>query len=133
MNAPTRHHEASLHPAPAWPVVPHCEYDPDEFQAIVIETVDARLLRVTGRAVSPTSGWTVGFAAANPGIVPHPDSLWLEIREQTPRDARDGAPAEVDFEAIIEDSRAQEVVIRFRWREGFILPVRERERVLAGR
>jgi hypothetical protein len=33
---------------------------------------------------------------------------------------------ETSVEAMIEDAHAKEVVIRFPWRDGFVLPLRER-------
>jgi hypothetical protein len=60
--------------------------------------------------------------AANPGVVPRPETLWLELRESEPRTAP-RVVTETTVEAIIEDSPARAVVIRFGWREGFSIPV----------
>jgi len=103
----------------------HCEYSPADFRAIVIETPHIRLIHVSGTGLCPSPGWKLELVAANPGIVPHPESLWLEIRETQPRVPGAYAPTESSLEAIIEDSRAEQVVIRFRKREGFVLPLRE--------
>ncbi|HEY9324448.1 MAG TPA: hypothetical protein VIP50_05935 [Agromyces sp.] len=104
----------------------HCEYSAADFEATVIETTDTRLIHVTGHGLCSGQGWTVELVAANPGVVPHPESLWLELRETPPRTDRPRALTETHVEAIIEDAHAQQVVIRFRWREGFVLPLRER-------
>ncbi|WP_022892573.1 hypothetical protein [Agromyces subbeticus] len=104
----------------------HCEFSAADFRAIVIETPSIRLIHVSGSGLCASPGWKLELVAANPGVVPHPESLWLEIRETPPRTDGPHRPAETAVEAIIEDARAQEVVIRFRWREGFILPLRER-------
>ncbi len=100
----------------------HCDFSAVDFRAIAIETSDGRLIRVTGSGLCPTGGWQLRLIAANPGVVPHPESLWLELREN----ARAGAPrvvTETEVEVIVEDSRAEEVQIRFGWREGFAIPV----------
>lgn len=104
----------------------HCEFSADDFRAIVIETTDTRLIHVSGYGLCASPGWKLELVAANPGVVPHPESLWLEIRETPPRATDPGVLTEAPVEAIIEDARAKEVVIRFRWREGIILPLRER-------
>ncbi|GAA1789955.1 hypothetical protein [Agromyces lapidis] len=104
----------------------HCEYAVADFDATVVETCDARLIRVTGHGLAPSSGWRLELVAANPGVVPHPESLWLEVRETPPAEPRPRVLSEVPVEAIIEDLQAREIVVRFRWREGFRLPLRER-------
>ena len=104
----------------------HCEYSAADFEATVIETTDTRLIHVSGHGLCASPGWTIELVAANPGVVPHPESLWLELRETPPTSARPRVLSEASVEAIIEDAHAQEVVIRFRWREGFVLPLRER-------
>ena len=109
----------------------HCEYSAADFEATVIETSDTRLIHVTGSGLCPGQGWTVELVAANPGVVPHPESLWLELRETPPGSDRSRALTETHVEAIIEDAHAQQVVIRVRWRDGFALPLRER--VIAAR
>ncbi|NYG21238.1 hypothetical protein BJY17_001985 [Agromyces hippuratus] len=105
----------------------HCEYSAADFEATVIEATDTRLIHVSGYGLCASQGWTLQLVAANPGVVPHPESLWLEIRETPPPN---GAPSrvltETSVEAMIEDAHAKQVVIRFRWREGFVLPLRER-------
>ena len=100
----------------------HCDFSAADFRATAIDTSDGRLIRVTGSGLCPTGGWQLRLAAANPGVVPHPESLWLELREKAP----EGAPrvvTETEVEVIVEDSRADEVQIRFGWREGFTIPV----------
>jgi len=105
----------------------HCEYSAADFQATVIETTDTRLIHVVGYGLCASPGWTLELVAANPGVVPHPESLWLEIRETPPsNDAPARVLTEAGVEAMIEDAHAKQVVIRFRWREGFVLPLRER-------
>jgi hypothetical protein len=102
----------------------HCVFSARDFSANAVETSDGRLIRVVGSGLCPTAGWELRFAAANPGVVPHPDSLWLELREAPPRRrvARDHTRTVV--EAIIEDSQASEIVIRFGWRDPIVVPVR---------
>jgi hypothetical protein len=100
----------------------HCDFSADDFTAVAFETSDGRLIRVTGSARCPTAGWELRLVAANPGIVPHPESLWLELREISPRRAP-RALTTTTVEAIIEDTRAERVVIRFAWRDGFSIPI----------
>lgn len=110
----------------------HCDFSAADFSAVAFETSDGRLIRVTGSARCPTTGWQLRLVAANPGIVPHPESLWLELRETPPR----GAPrvlTETAVEAIIEDTRAERVVIRFGWRDGFSIPIITQSGPHAGR
>ncbi|MFC9558075.1 hypothetical protein [Agromyces sp. NPDC056965] len=104
----------------------HCEYSAADFEAIVIETTDTRLILVSGYGLCASPGWTIELVAANPGVVPHPESLWLELRETPPTGDRPPVLTETNVEAMIEDAHAQQVVIRFRWRDGFVLPLRER-------
>lgn len=103
----------------------HCEFSAADFRAIVIETTDTRLIHVSGSGLCASPGWKLELVAANPGVVPHPRSLWLELRETPPRTPGPVLLADAPVEAIIEDAHAEEVVIRFRWREGFVLPLRE--------
>ena len=100
----------------------HCDFSAADFTATAFETSDGRLIRVIGTGRCPTSGWELRLVAANPGIVPHPESLWLELRETPPRSAP-RVRTETTVEAIIENTRAERVVIRFGWREGFSIPV----------
>ena len=100
----------------------HCDFAASDFRATAIETSDGRLIRVTGSGLCPTSGWELRLVAANPGVVPHPESLWLELRESEPRKAP-RVVTETAVEVMIEDTRAREIVIRFGWREGFTVPV----------
>ena len=118
----------------------HCAFTAASFQATVIDTIDTRVIHVTGEGLCPTTGWRLELVAANPGVVPHPQSLWLEVREVPPTSPRARVLTETSVEAMIEDAHAKEVVIRFPWREGFVLPLRARrrstrgaERVLAAR
>ncbi|MGW9168921.1 hypothetical protein [Agromyces sp. NPDC055658] len=104
----------------------HCDYSASDFDATVVETCDARLIRVTGHGLAPSHGWHLELVAANPGVVAHPESLWLELRETAPGEPRPRVLTEVPVEAIIEDLHAKEIIIRFRWREGFRLALRER-------
>ncbi|MDQ0893610.1 hypothetical protein [Agromyces ramosus] len=110
----------------------HCVYTAASFEATVIQTIDTRLIHVTGEGVCPTPGWRLELVAANPGVVPHPESLWLEVREVPPANPRARVLFETSVEAMIEDAHAEEVVIRFRWREGFVLPLRERATSVRG-
>jgi hypothetical protein len=104
----------------------HCEFSPSDFSATAIETSDTRIVHVYGSGLCPTGGWELRLAAANPGVVPHPDTLWLELRERQPRRGlrTSTVPTTTTVDAIIEDSRAEQIEIRFGWREGFIVPVR---------
>ena len=101
----------------------HCDFSALQFRAIAIETSGGRLIRVSGSGLCPTGGWQLRLVAANPGVVPHPDSLWLELREDAPPRAAARVVTETEVEVLVEDSRADEVQIRFGWREGFTIPV----------
>ncbi|WP_139416116.1 hypothetical protein [Agromyces laixinhei] len=111
----------------------HCEYSAADFRATVFENTDTRLIHVSGYGLCASAGWSLELVAANPGVVPHPESLWLELRETPPRTDRPGALTECHVEAMIEDAHAQEIVIRFRWRQGFVIPLRERADALRER
>ncbi len=100
----------------------HCAFSAADFTATAFESSEGRLIRVVGSGHCPTSGWELRLVAANPGIVPNPDTLWLELRESPPRSAP-RVYTETTVEAIIEDTRAERVVIRFGWREGFSIPI----------
>lgn len=116
--------------------LPHCEFSPNDFTATAFETSDGRLVQVSGSGLCPTAGWELRLVAANPGVVPHPDRLWLELRAVPPRRAP-RVRTETAVDVTIEDTRAREVEVRFGWREGFVIPVREaafsRKRRRAGR
>jgi hypothetical protein len=100
----------------------HCDFSANDFEAIALESSDVRLIRVTGSGLCPSAGWELRLVAANPGVVPHPESLWLELREEPSiRSTKAVTPTEV--EVLVEDSHAEEVEIRFGWRQGFSLPV----------
>ncbi|WP_344292159.1 hypothetical protein [Agromyces neolithicus] len=104
----------------------HCEINPDDFDATVVETSDTRIIRVTGRGVCPTPGWRLELVAGGIGTAHRPEAIVLELRETPPREPRTGSRSRVSFEAMIEGRSAREVVIGFRWREGFSLPLRHR-------
>jgi len=101
----------------------HCEFSPDDFTATALTTSAGRLIHVSGSALCPTSGWELRLVAGNSGVVPRPDMLTLELRE-APRHGAPRVRTKTVVEAIIEDSRAVEVAIRFAWRDGFVIPVR---------
>ncbi|AWB96403.1 hypothetical protein DCE93_12715 [Agromyces badenianii] len=105
---------------------PSCEYSASDFEARVSEGGGIRIIQVTGWGRCPSAGWRLGLVAANPGVVPHPESLWLEIRETPPRGERARVRTQTPIEAIIEDSRAQRIVVRLQGREGFVIPLRDR-------
>jgi len=100
----------------------HCDFSANDFEAIAIASSEGRLIRVTGSGLCPSNGWELRLVAANPGVVPHPESLWLELREE-PSTRGPRVVTDTDVEVMVEDSHAEEVVIRFRWREGFTIPV----------
>jgi hypothetical protein len=104
----------------------HCEFSPRDFSATAVETSDTRIVHVYGSGLCPTGGWELRLAAANPGVVPHPDTIRLELSERQPRrgSRASTAPTTTTVDAIIEDSRAERIEIRFGWREGFVVPVR---------
>lgn len=102
----------------------HCEFSPHDFTATAFTTSDGRLVQVSGSGLCPTAGWELRLVAANSGVVPHPDRLCLELREAPPRIAP-RVRTETAVDVTIEDTRAREVEIRFGWREGFVIPVRE--------
>ena len=104
----------------------HCEVSPDDFDATVVETCDARIIRVTGRGTCPTAGWRLDLVAAKPGSSRHPHTIWLEVKETPPNEPKTASRSRVHFEAMIEGPSAREVVIQFKWREAFSLPLRER-------
>ena len=62
----------------------HCDFSAADFRATAIESSAGPLVRVTGSGLCPTAGWELRLVAANPGVVPHPDTLWLELREFAP-------------------------------------------------
>ena len=100
----------------------HCDFSALQFRAIAIETSGGRLIRVSGSGLCPTGGWQLRLVAANPGVVPHPDSLGSNSAKM-PRRMRARVVTETQVEVLVEDSRADEVQIRFGWREGFTIPV----------
>ncbi|MCD2441378.1 hypothetical protein LQ757_03700 [Agromyces sp. SYSU K20354] len=103
----------------------HCEVSRADFDATVVETSDARIVRVMGRGVCPTPGWRVELVAAA-GVEHRPETIVLELRETPPSPSRPAVRSRVSFEAMIEGPRAREVVVRFGWREGITLPLRDR-------
>ena len=102
----------------------HCDFSPYDFSATAIGTSDGRLVQVTGSGLCPTAGWELRLVAAGRGGLPHPGRLRLELRESPPRSAP-RLLTETAVDVTIEDTRAVEVEIRFGWREGFVIPVRE--------
>lgn len=110
----------------------HCEFSPNDFTATAIETSDGRLVHVSGSGVCPTAGWELRLVGANSGVVPRPRTLTLELRE-SPRRGVPRARTRTLVEAIIEDTQADEVAIRFGWRDGFVVPVRTPSGPRAGR
>ena len=107
----------------------HCEVSRTDFDATVVETSDARIVRVTGRGICPTPGWGLELVAAAVDSTEgehRPDTILLELRETPPSEPRRASRSRVSFEAMIEGRRAREVFIQFRWREGFRLPLRAR-------
>ncbi|MRG59417.1 hypothetical protein GE115_05950 [Agromyces sp. CFH 90414] len=103
----------------------HCDFDAADFRATAFRSGGSRLIRVSGEGLCPSAGWELEFAMANPGVVPHPSSLWLQLRERTPRDATARVRTVTLVEAIIEDTEATEIVIRFGWRNPIRLDVIE--------
>lgn len=102
----------------------HCDFSPHDFSATALRTSDGRIVQVSGSGLCPTPGWELRFVAAGRGAPRHPGRIQLELRELPPR----GAPrlaTETTVDVTIEDTRAEEVEIRFGWREGFVIPVRE--------
>jgi len=110
----------------------HCEFSPHDFTATAIETSDGRLIHVSGSGLCPTAGWELRLVAANSGVVPNPETLTLEVRESPKHDAPRVRTKTV-AEAYIEDTRAEEVAIRFGWRDGFVIPLRIQTGPRAGR
>jgi len=110
----------------------HCEFSPHDFTATAIETSDGRLIQVSGSGLCPTAGWELRLVAANSGVVPQPETLTLELRE-SPKHGAPRVRTKTLAEAIIEDTRAKEVAIRFGWRDGFVIPVRTPTGPRAGR
>jgi hypothetical protein len=100
----------------------HCDFSAHDFEAVAMESSEGRLIRVSGSGLCPSAGWELRLVAANPGVVPHPESLWLELRE-APSTRGPRVVTATEVEVMVEDSHAEQVVIRFRWREGFTIPV----------
>ncbi|MFF2371538.1 hypothetical protein [Agromyces sp. NPDC058110] len=105
----------------------HCEFSPEDFTATALTNSAGRVIRVSGFGLCPSAGWELALVASNPGVVPHPESLWLELRERVPH-GRGRVLVDTAVEAIIEDQRATEIVVRFSWREPFVIPVLEFDR-----
>src|SRR5690606_20511458 len=101
----------------------HCDFTPHDFSATAIRTSDGRIVQVSGSGLCPTGGWELRLVAARGGL-PHPGRLRLELREAPPRSAS-RVYTHTTVDVTIEDTRAVEVEIRFGWREGFVIPVRE--------
>ncbi|QEO14870.1 hypothetical protein FLP10_10950 [Agromyces intestinalis] len=120
---PAVHRIHSSQPAPA------CEFSAVDFTATASTSCGVRIIRVAGAGLCPTAGWSLALVAANPGIVPHPDQLWLELRETPPSDAAASVLSDVDVETLIEDSSAHEVLIRFAHRAPITVPVMEAAQV----
>lgn len=102
----------------------HCDFSPYDFSATAIRIPDGRLVQVTGSGTCPTAGWELRLVAAGRGSLSHPGRLRLELREAPPRSGP-RVLTETAVDVTIEDTRAVEVEIRFGWREGFVIPVRE--------
>ncbi|ANJ28155.1 hypothetical protein [Agromyces aureus] len=105
----------------------HCEFSAEDFTATAFTSSSGRVIRVTGFGLCPSAGWELSLVSTNPGVVPHPESLWLELRERAPK-GRGRVLVDTGVEAIIEDDRATEIVVRFSWREPFAIPVVEFDR-----
>ncbi|QAY72953.1 hypothetical protein ET445_05950 [Agromyces protaetiae] len=103
----------------------HCEFHDSGFRATAIRSCGSRLIRVAGAGLAPSAGWSLELTAANPGVVAHPESLWLGLTEHAPADGRARVRTAVPVEAIIEDSDATEIVVRFGWRDPITVPVIE--------
>lgn len=102
---------------------PSCDYRAARFRATAIRSCGARLIRVIGVGLCPSAGWRLEFVPANGGIVPHPDRLWLAVRETPPDDSALRAEVPTEVEAIIEDCEATEIVIVFAGRDPVTVPV----------
>jgi len=102
----------------------HCDFSPQDFTATAFTSSAGRVVRVSGFGLCPSSGWELALASTNQGVVPHPESLWLELRERAPQGSA-RVLVDTSVEAIIEDERATEIVVRFSWREPFSIPVVE--------
>lgn len=111
----------------------HCDFSAHDFTATAIETSTGRLIRVTGSGLCPTAGWVLRLQSTNGGVVPHPATLWLELREIPPRRRMPSLRTRTAVEAIIEDSNAREISIRFGWRDPFVVPVSALRQPVGGR
>ncbi|MET4158361.1 hypothetical protein [Agromyces sp. PvR057] len=109
----------------------HCDFSPRDFSATAFTSTTGRVIRVTGFGLCPSSGWELALVSTNPGVVPHPESLWLELRERAPKGSG-RVLVDTAVEAIIEDARATEIIVRFSWREPFAIPVVEFDRFAVG-
>ncbi|UOE42948.1 hypothetical protein [Agromyces larvae] len=111
------------------PPAPACEFSAADFTATASTACGVRIIRVAGAGRCPTAGWTLTLVAANPGVVPHPEQVWLELRETPPSDAAARVLTDVEVETLIEDSAANEVMIRFAYRAPITVPVLEAAQV----
>jgi hypothetical protein len=104
-----------------------CDCSPDGFTAIATQEGSARMLRVAGECTCPQSGYTLTLAWANPGIVPHPEEVVLELRAMPPATGADVlTPTRVQFDAEIGEA-AERVVIRRSDQDTLTLPITNRD------
>ncbi|MEV0411367.1 hypothetical protein AB0I68_11330 [Streptomyces sp. NPDC050448] len=62
-----------------------CEYKTEHFKATEYRTGDGRrMVRVKGVAACPTPGFRLALELASPPVVPTPEVLHLNLREQDP-------------------------------------------------
>ena len=102
-----------------------CDYRDTRFRATAVHSYGSRLIRIVGVGLCPSPGWTLEFVPANGGIVPHPERLWLAVRETPPDDGVLRREVETHVEAIVEDSAALEIVIVLPGREPIVVPVHD--------
>ncbi|GAA2444105.1 hypothetical protein [Agromyces soli] len=102
-----------------------CDYRAVRFRATAVRSCGSRLIRIVGSGLCPSPGWTLALVPVNGGVVPHPDSLWLAVRETPPDDAVLRADTVTQVEAIVEDSAATEIVIQLPGREPLAVAVAE--------
>jgi len=89
-----------------------CDCSEDAFRAQATGSGEARTLTVDGECSCPTTGYTLSLEPTNPGIVPHPEDVVLELVETAPQIGGDMiTPTPVHYETQI-GPEAQQVVIR---------------------
>lgn len=105
-----------------------CTCDGSEFSASAIYTGENRLVRVVGVCGCPTPGFnmTLQKYRGNPGPVPHPEVLALELNEKAPSDVVSAVVTSVGIDEVFDVTGEVSVVsITTSRGHGFRLQVQE--------